>query len=33
MNFDKKAVQHELDLAAEELEKHGQKDLADKVDY
>jgi hypothetical protein len=33
MRFNKQAVQHELDLAAEELDKSGYKDLADKVDY
>jgi len=31
--FNKKAVRHELDKAALELDKHGHKDLADKVDY
>ena len=31
--FNKKAVRHELDKAAVELDKHGHKDLADKVDY
>ena len=33
MWFNKKAVERELDLAAEELDKFGYKDLADKVDY
>ena len=33
MWFNKKAVEKELDLAAEELEKFGYVDLADKVDY
>jgi len=33
MWFNKKAVEKELDKAAEELEKHGYVDLADKVDY
>lgn len=32
MKFNKRAIQRELDLAAEELEKHGYIDLADKVD-
>jgi len=33
MWFNKKAVEKELDKAAEELDKFGYKDLADKVDY
>ena len=33
MKFNKTAVQRELDLAAEELEKAGHKDLAARVDY
>jgi hypothetical protein len=33
MRFDKRAVQRELDLAAEELERAGHFDLAEKVDY
>lgn len=33
MAFNPKAVQHELDLAASELEKAGHADLAEKVDY
>jgi len=33
MYFNKKAVEKELDLAAEELESFGYVDLADKVDY
>lgn len=33
MYFNKKAVERELDLAAEELDGFGYKDLADKVDY
>lgn len=33
MKFDKKAVQGELDLAAQELENAGYGDLAEKVDY
>lgn len=33
MWFNKKAVERELDLAAEELDKFGYKDLADRVDY
>jgi uncharacterized protein YjcR len=32
MALDKRALQHELDLAAEELDKAGHKDLADRVD-
>ena len=33
MKFNKTAVQKELDMAAEELEKAGHADLAGKVDY
>jgi len=33
MYFNRKAVEKELDLAAEELDSFGYKDLADKVDY
>ena len=33
MKFNKTAVQKELDMAAEELEKAGHADLASKVDY
>ena len=32
MKFNKQAVQHELDMAAHELDKAGHKDLAEKVD-
>jgi len=32
MSLDRNALQHELDLAAEELDKAGHKDLADRVD-
>ena len=33
MWFNRKAIEKELDQAAEELDKFGYKDLADKVDY
>lgn len=32
MRFNKEAVQRELDLAAEEMERHGYVDLANKID-